>query len=261
MPRRSGGVARDVVHGRVRLEAPETTRKSVMRPANGSATVFQTNAASGPGRRGRASTCSSRRSWRRRLHRPLGRRRHVARRSRRAAAGCRCSPSPTCRRAGRPAPAMPRLRPGDELVLRQRARVEELLHERIVCLGDHLDERLARGWAAPCRSAGSSLPGLPLPSAEGPGFHRDEVSTVNRHDRAAEDAAERLERAIEVGPLAVDPVQHDQRGSSCSCAIFQTFGLDLDAGDRVHDDERASATRMAARASPGSSPSRACRSS
>ena len=37
-------VARDVVDGRVGFDDPEMTRNIVMRPANGSATVFQTHA-------------------------------------------------------------------------------------------------------------------------------------------------------------------------------------------------------------------------
>ena len=34
---------------------------------------------------------------------------------------------------------------GDQLLVGQRAGLEELLHQRLVGLGDHLDERLARG--------------------------------------------------------------------------------------------------------------------
>ena len=41
------------------LSVPESTRNIVMRPANGSATVFQTNAATGPASAGRRSSTSS----------------------------------------------------------------------------------------------------------------------------------------------------------------------------------------------------------
>ena len=104
---------------------------------------------------------------RRRRERALGRRRQCRRGSRRAAAGCRCSRRPTRRRAERSSgchrrPAKSR-RPA---VLRQRPRFEEPLHQPVVGLGDHLDERFARRLRpSAAMSAGISVSLiLPLPS-------------------------------------------------------------------------------------------------
>ncbi len=54
-----------------------------------------------------------------------------------------------------------------QLLLGERAGVEELLHQRVVCFGDHLDERFARRLRARLRDRQGSAPslGLPLPSA------------------------------------------------------------------------------------------------
>ena len=56
--------------------------------------------------------------------------------------------------------------PATQLLLRQRAGVEELLHQRVVGLGDHLDQRLARASAPAPSSPSGTAPsvGLPLPS-------------------------------------------------------------------------------------------------
>ena len=86
------------------------------------------------------------------------------RRWRRAAAARRCSTSPTCTPAETPSPrCVAFLRPGDQLVLRQRAGVEELLHQLFVGLGDHLDRApRARRWPASVMSAGTA-PSVILP--------------------------------------------------------------------------------------------------
>ena len=54
-----------------------------------------------------------------------------------------------CRRSGKILPASDRrAQAGDQLLLRQRARLEERLHQLVVGLGHHLDERLARAASA-----------------------------------------------------------------------------------------------------------------
>ena len=55
---------------------------------------------------------------------------------------------------------------GDQLVVGQRAGLEELLHQLLVGLGDHLDQRFARGvdGGRPCRPGSAPSVNLPLPS-------------------------------------------------------------------------------------------------
>ena len=77
--------------------------------------------------------------------RPLRRRRHVVDDRRRAAAGCRRSRVADVQSSGNDASRRDAaLQTGDQFLLRQRAGVEELLHQRIVGFRDHLDQRLAR---------------------------------------------------------------------------------------------------------------------
>ena len=123
---------------------PETTRNIVMRPANGSATVFQMNAEAGPavGRLHRDVLAA------RRVLRPASAARPATARTRRRASSSGCMPmfaaadadSTGKMRAGGDAA----LEPGEQLLLRQRAGVEELLHQRVVRFRDHLDQRFAR---------------------------------------------------------------------------------------------------------------------
>ena len=112
------------------------------------------------------------------------------------------------------------LEPGEELFLRQRAGVEELLHQRVVGLGDHLDQRFARRVAVSIMSPGMApSTGLPLPSsANMHAFIATRSMTpgegllladrqLDRDDGAPEHAAQRFERALEAGALAVEPVE------------------------------------------------------
>ena len=115
---------------------------------------------------GDGASTRRRSSDRRRLERPIGRRRHVAddRVEQRLDADVQHR-----RRAQQRedlAGARRACEARDELFLRQRAGFEELLHQRIVGLGDHLDERFARGVRGLSRSR-EPLPSvsLPLPSA------------------------------------------------------------------------------------------------
>ena len=137
---------------------PEMTRNIVMRPANGSATVFQTKTAAGELVRGLHRDAVLR-SFGRGREGPLGRRRHVVQNR----VEQRLHPDVRGRRradqredaSGRHA-ALEAL---DELVLRQRSRLEELLHQRVIGFRDHLDERVARRLGRRLRGPrGSALP-------------------------------------------------------------------------------------------------------
>ena len=197
-----------------------------MRPANGSATVFHTNAAQRRRCPPPSTASTSSPPARRRRERPLGRRRHVGDDGVEQRLHADVGRAPTCRPPGRSAPAAtPRLRPDDQLVLRQRAGVEELLHQRVVGFGDHLDQRLARA-SAPAPSMLGRDRRLRSAcrcrrSAKVHAFIGDQIDDaaeallladrqLDRDDRAAEHAAQRLERAVEAGALAIEPVEHDE---------------------------------------------------
>ena len=61
---------------------------------------------------------------------------------------------------------------------------------------------------------------------------------LQRHDFAAELLLERFHRPIERGPLAVHPVDHEDHGAAeLGGELPGLLGLDLDAGDRVEDDQ------------------------
>ena len=117
---------------------------------------------------------------------------------------------------------MPRFRPDSSSSCVKRAGVEKLLHQRVVGLGDHLDERFARGLRRRLElGRNRAFRGLPLPSAaKVHAFIATRSTTprnallladrqLHRHDRAAEHGTQRFERSIEAGTFAVEPVQHD----------------------------------------------------
>ena len=111
----------------------------------------------------------------------------------------------------------------EQLFLRQAALIEEALHQRVVALGDLLDELLA-----PVVGLGFQLRGdvdrLVLARAVGrvlPGLHRHEVDDAGEvflladrqldgDDVLAELLLQRVERARERGALAVHLVDDDE---------------------------------------------------
>ena len=115
----------------------------VMRPANGSAIVFHTNADSGPfSSAARATAAPS-------LSRPAnGRSAGDGRYATMASSSCG-TPTFSSADVQTSGKILPRDRraaqPGHELVVGQRAGLEEVLHQLLVGLGDHLDQRFARG--------------------------------------------------------------------------------------------------------------------
>ena len=158
------------------LSVPETTRNIVMRPANGSATVFQTKAAAGPA----SDVCTATSSPLAvclPVQRPLGRRRHV----RDDGVEQRLHADVRRRRRGQhredAAGGDAALEPGEQLLLRQRAGVEELLHQRVVGFRDHLDQRLARRLRRSVELGGNrALGGLAAAvGRERPRLHRHEI--------------------------------------------------------------------------------------
>ena len=192
-----------------------------MRPANGSATVFHTNAAAGPRVRGRRRVVVA--VLADAVHAALGRRRHVGDDRVEQRLHRRCWRPPRRRSTGKiAAAATPRFEPADQLLLRQRAGVEELLHQRVVGLGDHLDQRFARRLGRRLHLARAPAPrsACRCLAGERPRLHRHQVDDaverllfadrqLDRDDGAAEHAAQRLERAVEAGALAVEPVEDD----------------------------------------------------
>ena len=140
----------------------------------------------------------------------------------------------------------------DELVLGQRSRLEELLHQRIVGFSDHLDQRVTGGLRRRLEVAGNrALRRLAAAvGRERPALHRHEIDdaakilffanrNLNRNHRAAEDAAQRVERPAQAGALAVEAVEHDDpRRLHFGGHAPHFLGRHLHARDRIDDDER-----------------------
>ena len=128
---------------------------------------------------------------------------------------------------------------------------EELLHQRVVGLGNHLDERLPSGLRCSCELAGDgSFSRLAAAvRREGPCLHRHEIDDaakillfsdwqLDRDDRTPEDTAQRFERASKVGALAIEPVEDNEaRRLHLGGHAPDLLGRDLDAGHGVDDDE------------------------
>ncbi len=148
------------------LSVPDITRNIVMRPANGSATVFQTNAASGAESAALSGAASPPSASTTAKSRSAGDGTYATMAS---ISGCRpmfvVADEHSTREDAPGGDAA--LESRHQLLLRERAGVEELLHQRVVGFGDHLDERLARavGRSLPPPPARLLRSALPLPSA------------------------------------------------------------------------------------------------
>ena len=162
-------------------------------------------------------------------------------------------------------------RPADQLLLRQRARLEERLHQRVVGFGHHLDRALrAPTVAASSQRRGGTVALRRLAAAVG-GERQAFIDTrsttpvksllladrqLDRHDRAAAEVAKRAERALEARALAIQPVDDDDAREAERLGFGpDLLGLHFDAGDGVHDDaarrrRRASAARASVRKLP-----------
>ena len=140
---------------------------------------------------------------------------------------------------------------GFELFLRQRARLEELLHQRVVGLRHELDQRLARRLRAIAHSVGNVAGGRPPGSVarEGDARHPQQIDgasevlllpdrDLNRDDGTTKGAAKRFEGPIEAGALPVEQVQHDQtRQTEVGGEVPDLLRLNLDPGHGIDDDE------------------------
>ena len=140
-----------------------------------------------------------------------------------------------------------------QLLLRQRAGLEELFHQRFVGFGDHLDERFARR-RLPASAMSAGIVGFGELAAAVGQKHvrllRDEIDDaakrfffadrqLNRNDRAAQRAVNRLQRALEARALAIEPIDDDEpRQPGLLGGLPGFFGLHLHARDRVDDDDR-----------------------
>jgi hypothetical protein len=126
--------------------------------------------------------------------------------------------------------------PREEIVVGLRDGLHELLPRRLDGLGEiggdvgllDLPRRVAQDIA---------LHPQDVHEPAEPGLLADR--DVEWHEAPLEPALDRLERAAEVGPLAVHPVDEDQAGQPVLLGeLRDLLRLDLDAGDRVHDQHR-----------------------
>jgi hypothetical protein len=141
---------------------------------------------------------------------------------------------------------------GDEVVLRERALLEELLHEGFVGLGHHLDEPFARRGGRVGEVGGDvALRHLAGVVREGQRLHAHEVNDavepalfaerdLNRDDGAAAVAVQRLEGALEAGALTFEAIDDDEaRQVERGRVRPELLRLYFDAGYRVHHQDRA----------------------
>ena len=140
----------------------------------------------------------------------------------------------------------------DDLVVRDLLALEVALHQRVGVLGDLVHQLLAvllRLRLQLLRDRDLAAVVAPV-AVVGVGLHVDEVDhagdlvlgadrDLGRDDVRAEGALERVERAEEVGPLAVEHVHEDQpREVQLGRALPQAGRRDLDAHHRVDDEDR-----------------------
>ena len=157
----------------------------------------------------------------------------------------------------------------------ERAGVEELLHQRFVGFGDHLDQRFARGVDSrrhvgrhgrlrrTCRSrrSGRRHAFIATRSTTPRNAFSSPIGSWIGMTVRLQSSRQRDERAVEAGALAIHPVQHDDaRQAQLVGRLPDLLGRDHHAGDGV-DRRRAPRRRPAARRArrSGSCRSRACR--
>ncbi len=136
---------------------------------------------------------------------------------------------------------------------RKRAFVEKLLHQRVVAFGHQFHERFVRRFRffGQCRREfPRSLLCHRHPACTISAFIVTRSTTprndffradgqLDRHHAAPENLLERIERALETRQLAIHPVQHERaRLIVFRGVVPDFFGDHLNAGGRVHDDQR-----------------------
>ena len=142
--------------------------------------------------------------------------------------------------------------PGDDLVVAEGAGLEELLHQLLVVLGDHLDQRFAGGVDGGGHLAGNRAFGelAALVGLEEKGLPRNEVDDaaevllfadrqLNGNDGAIARFVQRRQRSLQAGAFAVQAVDDDEAWQGELLGRGPDFfGLHHHAADRIDDDQR-----------------------
>ena len=141
---------------------------------------------------------------------------------------------------------------GDDVLLGDGSGVEELAHQLVIAFGDEFDEGFVRGFGLLGHVGGDLFDAGASVAADliVVGLHLDEIDDalevlfgsdgeLDGDDVAAEGGGERLHDALEVGALAVHAGADDDAGQvEFFGKVPDLLGDDLDAGDRIDDDER-----------------------
>ena len=140
---------------------------------------------------------------------------------------------------------------GDDVLLADGSGIEELAHEFVIAFGDQFDESFMRGLGLLGHVGGNVFDAGAAVAADlvVVGLHLDEIDDalevlfgsdgeLDGNDVAAKGGGERVHDALEVGALAVHAGADDDAGKvEFVGEVPDLLGDDLDAGDRVHDDE------------------------
>ena len=143
------------------------------------------------------------------------------------------------------------LESGQNLLDFERPFVEKLLHQGIIALGHHLDERFVR-FLGGVRQIGGDIALFALAvtiGSVGIGFHADQVDhalelalgadgDLDGNGGAAEILLDVGEGALEIGAFAVELIDDDGAGElEIVGEAPDLFGLHFDAGHAVHQDQ------------------------
>ena len=155
------------------------------------------------------------------------------------------------------------LQPAQQILDGKRALLKKLLHQLVVALGDHLDQLFVRllgrlghvrgnlfdlGAAVAVRRVDQRLHGHQIHHAAKIFFRAD--GQLHRHHAAAESLLHRFQRAVEIGQLAVHPVDHNgARQFVLGAVVPHLFRDHLHAGHASTTTSAASAAISVARVS------------
>ena len=140
----------------------------------------------------------------------------------------------------------------DQVFFRDRSLLEELLHQGVVALGDHLDQRFVRLLSRRLQ-VGGNLAFVPFAVAAeviGVSLHPDQVHDAaqvlllanrqfQRNHRTPERFGQRLQHALGVGALPVHPTGHNQPRRFVFLAVApHPLGDHFHTGHSIHHDNR-----------------------